>query len=71
MSKSRMAPIKFLTLTKLKLMAAVTVTRLAKFVRSSLLPNCPPIQPTFGQIAKQSYISFTTEAILIRLLIEE
>ena len=36
MSKSRVAPIKTITLPKLELMAAVMATRLVKFVRSSL-----------------------------------
>lgn len=42
MSKSCVAPIKALTLPKLELMAAVTATRVAKFVQSS--SNCKPIQ---------------------------
>ena len=43
MSKSRVAPIKALTLPKLELMAAVTATRVAKFVQSSFSLNCQPI----------------------------
>ena len=38
MSKSRVAPIKALTLPRLELMAAVTATRVAKFVHASLSP---------------------------------
>ena len=39
MSKGRVAPIKALTLPKLELMAAVTATRVAKFVQTSLSAN--------------------------------
>ena len=43
MSKNRVAPIKALTLPKLELMAAVTATRVAKFVQSSLSTYFQPI----------------------------
>ena len=39
MSKSRVAPVKSVTLPKLELMAAVMGTRLAKFIQSSLTPH--------------------------------
>ena len=47
MSKSRVAPIKTLTLPKLELMAAVMATRLAHFVRSSLIHEFSPVDIHF------------------------
>ena len=41
MSKARVAPLKATTLPRLELMAAVTATRLAKFVYSSIAPRQP------------------------------
>jgi len=43
MSKSRVAPLKALTLPRLELMAAVTATRVAKFVQTSISPDNKPI----------------------------
>ena len=43
MSKIQVAPIKVITLPKLELMAAVTATRVAKFIQSSLSSNLQPI----------------------------
>ena len=43
MSKSRVAPIKALLLPRLELMAAVTATKVAKFVQASLSPVEQPI----------------------------
>ena len=43
MSKSRVAPLKALTLPRLELMAAVTASRVAKFVQSSISPDNKPI----------------------------
>jgi len=43
MSKSRVAPLKSLTLPRLELMAAVSASRVAKFVQSSLSPSNTPI----------------------------
>jgi len=43
MSKSRVAPLKALTLPRLEFMAAVTASRVAKFVQSSISPDSNPI----------------------------
>ena len=43
MSKGRVAPLKSLTLPRLELMAAVTASRVAKFVQASLSPGDKPI----------------------------
>ena len=43
MSKSRVAPLKALTLPRLELMAAVTASRVAKFVQFSISPDSNPI----------------------------
>jgi len=43
MSKSRVAPIKALTLPRFELMAAVTATKVANFVQASLSPIDQPI----------------------------
>ena len=43
MSKGRVAPLKSLTLPRLELMAAVTASRVAKFVQTSLSPDDKPI----------------------------
>ena len=43
MSKSRVAPLKALTLPRLELMADVTASRVAKFVQFSISPDSNPI----------------------------
>jgi len=43
MSKSRVAPLKALTLPRLELMAAVSASRVAKFVQTSLSPSNTPV----------------------------
>ena len=43
MSKSRVAPLKSLTLLKSELMAAVSTSRVEKFVQTSLSPSNTPI----------------------------
>ena len=68
MSKSRVAPLKKLTLPQLELMAASICTRLAHFIAEALSQDFPTMQSICGQTARLFSTGYTAQNLSNSLL---